>query len=104
MSSVEGRSEPAVHQRTVALLSGTVRLPPSRISSGGSPRVRSSSIYAGRSGGGEDWISSTSAPPPAPKELWRIAEAGRVGGFEARPREYGRRVTHFLEAALLGPG
>lgn len=35
-----------------------------------------------------------------PKELWEIPEAGHVGGFQARPREYERRVVGFFDRAL----
>ena len=34
--------------------------------------------------------------------LWKIPEARHVGGFQARPREYERRVIQFFERALLG--
>jgi hypothetical protein len=34
--------------------------------------------------------------------VWKIAEAGHVGGLAARPREYEQRVVGFLDAALLG--
>jgi uncharacterized protein len=36
------------------------------------------------------------------KAIWEIPEAGHVGGHEARPREYERRVTGFFDRALLG--
>ena len=36
-----------------------------------------------------------------PKALWEIPESKHVGGQEARPAEYERRVTRFLDAALL---
>ena len=32
--------------------------------------------------------------------LWEIPEAGHVGGLEARPDEYERRVVGFFNAAL----
>ena len=37
-----------------------------------------------------------------PKALWKIPEAGHVGGYPARPREYEERVTSFFDRALLG--
>jgi fermentation-respiration switch protein FrsA (DUF1100 family) len=37
-----------------------------------------------------------------PKALWEVPGAGHVGGFEARPREYERRVTAFFDRYLLG--
>ena len=39
-----------------------------------------------------------------PKVLWKIAEAGHVGGFQARPGEYEQRVSRFFDQALLGKG
>jgi hypothetical protein len=36
-----------------------------------------------------------------PKTLWEIPESGHVGGMEARPREYERRVIAFFDEALL---
>jgi uncharacterized protein len=36
-----------------------------------------------------------------PKALWEIPESGHVGGLEARPAEYERRVTRFFDEALL---
>ena len=36
-----------------------------------------------------------------PKALWEVRDAGHVGAQEAHPREYERRVTRFLDRALL---
>jgi uncharacterized protein len=36
-----------------------------------------------------------------PKTLWEIPESGHMGGQEARPAEYERRVIGFFDAALL---
>jgi MYXO-CTERM domain-containing protein len=36
-----------------------------------------------------------------PKILWEIPESKHVGGLEARPREYERRVVAFFDGALL---
>jgi len=33
--------------------------------------------------------------------LWEIPEAGHVGGWSARPKEYEQRITEFFEQALL---
>jgi uncharacterized protein len=37
----------------------------------------------------------------APKTLWEIPESKHVGGLQARPREYERRVVRFFDDALL---
>ena len=36
-----------------------------------------------------------------PKTLWAIPESKHVGGLEARPAEYERRVIGFFDDALL---
>jgi dienelactone hydrolase len=38
-----------------------------------------------------------------PKELWEVPGSGHVGGLEARPREYERRVIAFFDRWLLQP-
>ena len=37
----------------------------------------------------------------APKELWEVPGAGHVGGLDARPREYERRIVGFFDRYLL---
>ena len=59
-------------------------------------------IYAGHGGGGEELNVEYFRAASAPKVLWRIAEAGHVGGLDARPQEYERCVTGFFDRALLG--
>jgi hypothetical protein len=59
-------------------------------------------IYAGHSGAGEELNVDYYRAASAPKTLWKIPEAGHVGGFEARPRQYEERVTGFFDRALLG--
>ena len=61
-------------------------------------------IYAGRGGGGEELNPAYYRAASAPKMLWKLPEAGHVGGFQARPHEYERRVTRFFDQALLGRG
>ena len=94
--------ESAVETAAVAVLSGTGPPPSltdlvSRIS----PRPLLL-VYAGRGGGGEELNPDYYRAALAPKELWKIAEAAHVGGFEARPRAYEERVTRFFDRALLG--
>jgi hypothetical protein len=36
-----------------------------------------------------------------PKEVWEVPDAGHVGGLEARPQEYERRVIGFFDQTLL---
>ena len=59
-------------------------------------------IYAGHGAGGEEYNPDYYAAAAAPKALWTIPEAGHTGGFQARPREYERRVMGFFDRALLG--
>lgn len=61
-------------------------------------------IYAGRSAAGEELNADYFRAASEPKALWKIPEAGHVGGFQARRREYEQRVVAFFERALLAPG
>ena len=38
----------------------------------------------------------------APKTLWQVPGSGHVGGIDARPRQYERRVVGFFDRSLLG--
>ena len=59
-------------------------------------------IYAGHGAGGEEYNLDYYRAAHAPKVLWEIPEAHHTGGFQARPREYERRVVGFFHRALLG--
>jgi dienelactone hydrolase len=37
-----------------------------------------------------------------PKEIWEVPGSGHIGGIDAQPREYERRVVGFFDRALLG--
>jgi dienelactone hydrolase len=37
-----------------------------------------------------------------PKQLWEVPGSGHVGGIDARPKEYERRVVGFFDRNLLG--
>ena len=96
--------EAAVQTAAIAVLSGTAP-PPSLADL--VPRIAPRHlflIYAGRGGGGEELTPHYYRAASGPKALWKIPEAGHVGGFQARPREYEQRVTRFLDRALLGLG
>jgi hypothetical protein len=58
-------------------------------------------IAAPNSGHGEDLNRGYFKAAGEPKTLWEIPDAGHVGGLEARPAEYERRVTRFFDEALL---
>jgi len=91
----------AVQTGALAVLSGTAP-PPSleRLVGRIAPRPVLL-IYAGRSNAGEDLNVDYFHAASEPKTLWKIPEAGHVGGFQARPREYERRVIAFFDRALL---
>ena len=36
-----------------------------------------------------------------PKEIWEVPESGHIGGVDAQPREYERRVVGFFDRTLL---
>jgi uncharacterized protein len=57
-------------------------------------------IAAPNSGHGEDLNRDYYAAAHAPKVLWEIPESGHVGGIDARPEEYERRVSSFFDRAL----
>jgi uncharacterized protein len=57
-------------------------------------------IAAPNSGHGEELNRDYYAAAREPKTLWEIAESGHVGGIDARPEEYERRVTSFFDQAL----
>ena len=93
----------AVQTTALAVLSGTAP-PPSleRLVRRIAPRPLYL-ISAGRSSAGEDLNHDYFRAASEPKTLWEIPEAHHVGGFEARPREYERRVIEFFDDALLAP-
>jgi fermentation-respiration switch protein FrsA (DUF1100 family) len=95
--------EAAVQTLAVAVLSGTAP-PPSLADL--VPRIAPRPlllIHAGHGAGGEELNPHYYRAASTPKSLWRIAEAGHVGGIAARPREYEARVTGFFDRALLRP-
>lgn len=57
-------------------------------------------IGAGRSGAGEDINPTYFRAAHEPKAIWAIPEAHHVGGYDARPQEYERRVVGFFDRAL----
>ena len=94
--------EAAVETAALAVLSGTA--PPASLADL-VPRIGPRPlflVYAGRGGGGEELNPDYYRAASFPKALWKIPEAGHVGGLQARPREYEQRVTRFFDRALLG--
>jgi hypothetical protein len=92
----------AMQTAALAVMSGTVP-PPSleRLVARIAPRSVFL-VYAGHGAGGEELNGDYFRAASTPKILWRIPEAGHVGGFQARPYEYERRVISFFDRALLG--
>jgi fermentation-respiration switch protein FrsA (DUF1100 family) len=94
--------ESLLETAAVAVMSGTA--PPPSLTEV-APRVAPRPLFlvhAGRGQGGEDLTPRYHRAASAPKTIWKIPEAGHVGGFEARPREYEERVVGFFDEALLG--
>jgi fermentation-respiration switch protein FrsA (DUF1100 family) len=58
-------------------------------------------IYAAGGQGGEELSQDFYESAGEPKDVWEVAEGGHVGGAEARPREYERRMIAFFDEALL---
>ena len=40
---------------------------------------------------------------PRPKELWKVAGSKHMGGLDAQPHEYERRIVRFFDRHLLTP-
>ena len=57
-------------------------------------------IAAPHSGHGEELNRGYYRAAGEPKALWEIPESKHVGGLRARPAEYERRTTGFLDHAL----
>jgi uncharacterized protein len=57
-------------------------------------------IAAPRSGHGEELNRGYYEAAGRPKTLWEIPESAHVGGMDARPAEYERRVVGFYDEAL----
>ena len=57
-------------------------------------------IYAERGQGGEKLSADYYEAAGRPKQLWKT-DSGHVGGYDAAPRLYERRVTSFFDRALL---
>ena len=92
-----------VQTAAVAVLSGD-RPPPSLVDL--VPRIAPRPLLligAGSDNGGEDLQPHYFAAAKEPKAFWKIPEAGHIGGYAARPREYALRLTDFFDAALLAP-
>ena len=93
--------EAAVQTGALAVLSGT---PPPPALDDLAARIAPRPlflIYAGQGVGGEELNPEYFEAASQPKTLWKIDEAGHVGGFEARPEEYEQRVVAFFDRALL---
>ena len=58
-------------------------------------------IYAAGGQGGEELSQDFYESAGEPKEVWEVPEGGHVGGAEARPRQYERKVIAFFDEALL---
>jgi hypothetical protein len=58
-------------------------------------------IHAGHGQGGEELSAEYGEAAGEPSTVWEIPEAGHVGGIDARPAEYERRVVGFFDRALL---
>jgi hypothetical protein len=94
--------EAAVQTAAVAILSGTA--PPPALTDM-TPRIAPRPlflVFAGHGGGGEELNARYFDAAGDPKQIWKIDDAGHVGGLEARPKEYEERVVGFFDKALLG--
>ena len=60
-------------------------------------------IYA-ENGGREELNADYFRAASEPKTLWKVADAGHVGGIRAQPQQFEERVIRFFDGALLGAG
>jgi hypothetical protein len=58
-------------------------------------------IYAASGQGGEDLSQDFYESAGEPKAVWEVPEGGHVGGLEAMPQQYERKVVGFFDDALL---
>jgi len=58
-------------------------------------------IYSANGQGGEELSQDFYESAGEPKDVWKVPEGGHVGGAEALPREYERRMITFFDEALL---
>ena len=58
-------------------------------------------IYSAHGQGGENLSQDFYESAGEPKAVWEVPEGGHVGGAEALPRQYERRMVGFFDAALL---
>jgi len=91
---------------TVATAVFTSNLPPADLKSL-VPRIAPRSvffIYALHGQGGSEKRPNQGfyAEAGEPKTIWEVPEGNHVGGIDARPTEYERRVIAFFDQALLG--
>ena len=94
---------PAMTAETAALTIFSQSLPPPALTDVAakiSPRAVFV-IYAGEGAGGEELNPSFYRAAKQPKGIWKIPNAHHVGGLDARPAEYERRVVGFFDRRLL---
>jgi uncharacterized protein len=62
-------------------------------------------IYGEHGQAGERNLNPTYyAAAHAPKRLWEVPGSGHVGGIDARPEQYERRVVGFFNRTLVSEG
>ena len=58
-------------------------------------------IYSAHGQGGEDLSQDFYESTREPKSVWEVPVGGHVGGAEALPRQYERKIVEFFDDALL---
>jgi len=58
-------------------------------------------VWGGHGQADEAWNTDYHRVAGQPREIWRIPEAGHIGGLEARPAQYERRIVGFFNQYLL---
>jgi hypothetical protein len=96
---------PAMAAETAALTVFSQTLPPPSLKDVAariSPRAVFF-IWTGNGAGGEELNPHFYRAAKQPKAIWKIPNAHHVGGLDARPVEYERRVISFFDRTLLAP-
>jgi hypothetical protein len=89
----------AVKTASVAMFSNTA--PPPKLTDL-APRIREPLFVIYAPDGGVETMSPTYFRlASGPKAIWAIPGVGHMGGFDANPKEYERRVVAFFDHALL---
>jgi uncharacterized protein len=88
---------------TLATMLFTDNLPPRTLKSL-APKIQGASFFVyGENGQSVEQPANEAfyAAAPGPKELWEVPGSGHMGGIDAQPAEYERRLVAFFDRHLV---